>query len=178
MRDVPYGFCHCGCGQMTEISRWSDASHGYVKGEPRKYVKGHSGYTKRYQPAYTIDPDTGCWVWNHATRYGYGVAKQDTGVVQMHRWYWEQVHGPLADGLQLHHKCGRRACVNPEHLEALSSYRHNRQHARLSLEDLDEIKALCRTMTQREVAAMFSVHPATVSRIARGVYCAQIHPDR
>ena len=43
---VPYGYCHCGCGQKTRISPRTDRTYGYVQGEPRKYVLGHNGKTQ------------------------------------------------------------------------------------------------------------------------------------
>lgn len=41
MEKVEYGYCHCGCGQKTTVSQSNDASHGYVKGVPRKFCLGH-----------------------------------------------------------------------------------------------------------------------------------------
>jgi len=40
--EIPYGYCHCGCGQKTAISKASDKRLGYVKGEPKRFVKSHS----------------------------------------------------------------------------------------------------------------------------------------
>jgi hypothetical protein len=40
--EIPYGFCHCGCGQKTEICKYATAILGYKKGEPRNYVRGHN----------------------------------------------------------------------------------------------------------------------------------------
>lgn len=37
-----------------------------------------------------------------------------------HRRLWEDVHGPVPDGLELDHRCGRRDCVNLDHLEAVT----------------------------------------------------------
>jgi hypothetical protein len=34
--------CECGCGEAAPISKVSDRSHGYVRGEPRRFVKGHT----------------------------------------------------------------------------------------------------------------------------------------
>lgn len=39
---IPYGLCHCGCGQKTRISPETSRYHGFVKGEPRRFVKGHN----------------------------------------------------------------------------------------------------------------------------------------
>lgn len=38
----PSGFCQCGCGEKTLIAKHSDASHGLVRGEHMRYLKGHT----------------------------------------------------------------------------------------------------------------------------------------
>jgi hypothetical protein len=35
------GLCGCGCGLPAVVSKYNDASHGYVAGIPRKFLKGH-----------------------------------------------------------------------------------------------------------------------------------------
>lgn len=35
------GLCECGCGRPTSISKKSDRAAGYVKGNPRRYIRGH-----------------------------------------------------------------------------------------------------------------------------------------
>jgi len=39
--NIPYGYCHCGCGQKAKISLYSSPRHGWVKGEPRRYLRNH-----------------------------------------------------------------------------------------------------------------------------------------
>lgn len=39
--------CECGCGQPAPIAHQTDRAQGYVKGEPRRFVKGHH---RRVQP--------------------------------------------------------------------------------------------------------------------------------
>lgn len=35
-------FCACGCGEKTIVSAKNEKSKGWVKGVPRKYIKGHN----------------------------------------------------------------------------------------------------------------------------------------
>ncbi len=39
---IPYGYCHCGCGEKTKISFKTSIRHGYTKGHPVRYVMGHN----------------------------------------------------------------------------------------------------------------------------------------
>lgn len=38
----PSGLCKCGCGQPTAISTYTWDLRGYVKGQPRDYIRGHN----------------------------------------------------------------------------------------------------------------------------------------
>jgi thiol-disulfide isomerase/thioredoxin len=39
---IPYGYCHCGCGEKTKICPITDRSKGRVKGEPYRYLQYHA----------------------------------------------------------------------------------------------------------------------------------------
>jgi hypothetical protein len=41
---------------------------------------------------------------------------------------WEGVHGPVPDGMVIHHLCGNAYCVNVEHLHAMTRSDHIREH--------------------------------------------------
>lgn len=67
-----------------------------------------------------------CWIWQramHPKGYGSlhipgsGTPGRRTGA---HRVYYEQAKGPIPEGLDIDHLCRVRACVNPDHLEAVT----------------------------------------------------------
>jgi hypothetical protein len=70
---------------------------------------------------YTVDLDTGCWVWLHAkTRAGYGQMYVDGKMAYAHRVDYEGYVADIPPGLVIDHLCGNRACCNPEHLEPVT----------------------------------------------------------
>jgi HNH endonuclease len=46
-----------------------------------------------------------------------------------HRLGWTLLRGPIPDDMELHHRCERHACWNPDHLE-LATHAENLAHSR------------------------------------------------
>jgi hypothetical protein len=42
--------------------------------------------------------------------------RRDGKHTKAHRYAWEQIFGPLGKGIQLHHSCGNKACIEISHL--------------------------------------------------------------
>lgn len=66
--------------------------------------------------------NTECWIWERTLSLkGYGVFSIGKKQYKAHRAIYEAVRGAIPEGLTLDHLCRQRSCVNPYHLEAVSS---------------------------------------------------------
>lgn len=69
-----------------------------------------------------IDTTGDCWEWTGAkSSTGYGQYRDDGVQIGAHRFVYEALVGPIPDGLQVDHLCKNKGCVNPDHLEIVSS---------------------------------------------------------
>lgn len=68
-----------------------------------------------------------CWPWLGAKKQGYGRFDD----VPVHRFAFELAGGHIAEGMQLHHQCQNRACVNLAHLVPMTHAQHRAEHAAL-----------------------------------------------
>lgn len=72
---------------------------------------------------YVTYPDgvLGCWCWTGSLAHGgYGLAVRDGVKITVHRLAWEHYRGAIPAGLVIDHRCRRRACFNPWHLEVVT----------------------------------------------------------
>lgn len=81
---------------------------------------------------YVVDESTGCFLWvSHLTERGYARVKVGGRAgksFRVHRVYYEIEHGAIPQGFDVHHACGNRGCVNPDHLRLVSHTEHGRLH--------------------------------------------------
>ena len=67
------------------------------------------------------DPN-GCWLWSaHVNAAGYGTFWFDKTTRFAHRVAYMELIGSIPDGLELDHLCRTRNCVNPSHLEPVTT---------------------------------------------------------
>jgi hypothetical protein len=77
---------------------------------------------------WSVDPESGCWLWRkHVNNNGYGLKRvpcscgEGRRAVLAHRFVYELFVGPIPEGLHLDHLCRVRHCVNPSHLEPVTT---------------------------------------------------------
>lgn len=78
-----------------------------------------------------------CWLWTgQISTNGYGVMTlkypgEKAREVRAHRYLFATYHGPIAEGLDIDHKCHNKLCVRPAHLRATTRKQNleNRQGA-------------------------------------------------
>jgi hypothetical protein len=109
----PLRLCACGCGDpvLRVGARWLPGHHG-----------------RRSLVDYVVDA-AGCWIWQRKVTWrGYGIVGHEGREIAAHRWVWLRERGELDPALDLHHRCGNRICVNPDHLEPIGRFEHRRLH--------------------------------------------------
>lgn len=167
---VPYGYCHCGCGEKASIAKWTDRHKGWVRGEPKHYLPNH---IRRYNgPDYIVN-ERGCWVWQKSLdSNGYGLILQGRRKphLRAHRVFYEAAHGPIPEGLEPDHTCRNRACCNPDHLEPVTRAENVRRGDKTKLTEgqVREIRGLLKRggWTHEELASCFGVSKGNISHIA------------
>lgn len=92
----------------------------------------------------TVDAN-GCWLWNLSlNHHGYAQGKPPGGKYRsIHRFAYETAHGPIPEGLQLDHLCRVRHCVNPDHLEPVTSH-ENSHRSSITIASRNAAKTHCK----------------------------------
>lgn len=114
--------CLCNCGQETKPG--NRYVHGHNVAKPKRRLADVP--TRR-------DEKTGCLLFlgsiNQQTGYGY------LGRRIAHRVAYEEAYGPIPDGLTIDHVhargCRYRNCIEPTHLEAVTSAENTRRAMRV-----------------------------------------------
>ncbi len=70
----------------------------------------------------------GCWEWQACLQHGYGQFNFKGKSRKAHRVSYEMFNGEIPKGLQVHHTCESKSCVNPLHLMVVTQVDHSAKH--------------------------------------------------
>ena len=149
-----------------------------MKGKPLRFVLGHANRTKQRPPLceddYTVERlgyPTPCWIRRgFVTTAGYSRVRIAGRDMLAHRAMYEQIVGPIPEGLELDHLCRQTRCINPDHLEPVTRAKNLQRGAgtKLTADDVEQIRAAPEMVTTKYLAERFGVSPSHMSRVRRG----------
>ena len=77
---------------------------------------------ERLKAKYRVNKSTGCWdFFTSISPKGYGMLQYEGRIHTAHRVSYRLHVGEIEAGLVIDHLCRNRACVNPDHLEAVTN---------------------------------------------------------
>lgn len=151
-RDTRYGLCKCGCNKKTSLSLYTCIRDGYVKGEPRPYLHGHStrGMKHTMDSVAIIRERSKVGPLEKSPRWKGGVIKtcgyvaikmhghphaDQNGYVKRAVLVMEEKLGfSFSTDFTVHHKNEVKDDDHPDNLELMTRYDHRSYHSKLIIE--------------------------------------------
>lgn len=150
-----------------------------------------------FDELYIPEPNSGCWIWmGGLCFYGYGRIRTGTKKAdKAHRFSYSNFRGPIPEGLYVCHRCDVRCCVNPDHLflgthadnmadmskkGRCRASRHRgvaNPKAKLTENDVHQIRALRGHLTIRRIGEMFGTTHGVISKIHLGKLWTSVKPQ-
>jgi len=175
---ITAGYCSMHYQRLRRLGRMDGLDRPLAtRGEPQRFLRAAFDHS---------DPDA-CLIWPYAKdlegrgRVNFGGHRSRL----VHQVVCEAVHGPRpTPDHETAHSCGRgdEACCSPHHVRwathveneadkaahGTSQHGANNHRAKLSPDDVRQIRALSGSVSQRQIAKRFGINQSAVSLIQRG----------
>lgn len=190
-KEIPYGYCQCGCGKKAPIATHTNNLREIKKGRPEKFIHGHNNRLNNSPEELwenvEIKSKDECWNYKGPKLSGgYGLFILNGKRIVASRLAYELSFGRIPDGMQVCHRCDNPPCCNPHHLfigtskdNAIDKIKKGRgvdnkgdRHgmAKLSTSSITDIIEMKKNgITQTEISKSLSVNQSTISRIVNGL---------
>ena len=91
-----------------------------------------------------VDDSGNCWEWKGTKdRKGYGQFTVNKKHFFAHRWAYEALVGPIAEGMVVDHLCRNRACCNPSHMEIVTPVENVKRGEGITAQNSRKDKCQC-----------------------------------
>jgi HNH endonuclease len=175
LTNTEFGYCQCGCGERTTVSDETDSSHGYTRGVPRRWKKGH----QTGMPQTWVEEDRGhetpCHIWEggRSGRYGWARSRPGLKASFAHLMAWRIANGSVPAGHHLHHLCEQPLCVRLDHLAVKTKTEHASGHrprtGRVSRLSEDEVADIMNGgMTLPQIMKKYGISKTHAGRVRSG----------
>jgi hypothetical protein len=188
--------CACGCGRPTTLASITRSKDGITKGQPLRYLHGHSGRRKFDAEKRATEfwarvqkgaPDE-CWLFDgkpgrRYRRINWGGRRNLS--MSVHRLAYMLTYGSITEGMLICHRCDNPRCCNPAHLfegtgadNMLDKVSKGRQTRGETVGTSKLTWAIVRALNERfalggitkaELAREFGITKVTCGRVLNGV---------
>jgi len=101
-------------------------SYPWKSNMPNQYTEKNAPIVRFWQKVEI--QDNGCWEWMGNINWkGYGGLRFNGRWVKAHRFAYELLVGPIPEDLQIDYLCRNRRCVNPAHMELVTTQENTRR---------------------------------------------------
>jgi hypothetical protein len=124
-------------------------------------------FSEKVDGMYHVD-DNGCWLWTGFTRRGYAEGRDNVSgkALRIHRLMQAHTYGPIHPDSVACHKCHVRNCINPEHIYMGTPQSNARDSAKLTVEQVRDIKASA--LKGVELARIYQISQQSICDIRKG----------
>jgi hypothetical protein len=115
-----------GCNRAVQAKGFCNMHYHRIRrlGDPGPVgtlTNKHLPPVERFWASIKQDDETGCWVWRGIKLGRYALIRIDGRLTPAHRFAYELMVGPIPSGLDIDHLCRNTRCVNPGHLEPVTT---------------------------------------------------------